>query len=310
LFAARAPPPNAETHQQPTIAEISYQRATSAGFLPVMNWVCAVKHVPCEMLLVLAQLETGTGALGDTDRSSAATIWQITDTQFVRRARIYGPDDLPSVAAYLRALNPSSAEAVRTRKAYDILVTWLPKMETDKYEEDRHFAQIVDGEILKARDGNLVIPALLVVDCLINDLNYLARKTGMTPEEAFRYTDLVHVYGVHAAGVVLSAYRDPYRVHQQAAPILINHYAHLYASDEPGATPAIRSKNADRDARAYVQKILTDNGEKMSVTVRALVDGRVEKYVGLASGIRRQLDHNLWGTLFAAPKLHMASVGR
>jgi len=279
--------PEAKPATKPTIPEISMQRAAKAGFLPVMDWVCKAKQVPCEMLLALAQLETSTG-VQETDDSSAQGLWQITKGQFIERALKYGARDRSTIEAYLQTLDPGSAEAVRTRRAYEHLVTGLKNADNPYYGEKKHepFTKRVNEEILKARDGNLLIPALLVVDCLLDDLKYLAGKTGAQSEDVFQYTYLAHVYGGPAAARILGAYKDAGKTNQPIAPVLIAYYAQRYRKGHQ-LCPAERKQTEN-----YVRKILVNNGNKLNVSVKSFVDGYTEKYLVLARGIKGQIHRN------------------
>jgi hypothetical protein len=268
-----------------TIPEISIQRAAEAGFLPVMYWVCKAKQVPCETLLALAQLETSTG-VQETGDSSAQGLWQITDGQFIARALKYASRDRSTIEAYLQSLNPAGNEAVHTRHAYLALLRGLEAARDKRYggTMQKAFTKRVNDEILQARVGNLPIPALFVVDCLQDDLKYLARKTGTQAGDIFKYTYLAHVYGGPAAARILGAYKDAGTINQPIAPVLIAHYAPRYQKGDY-LRPAERKQTEN-----FVRDLLVNNGHKPNVSVRNFVDGYTEKYLILAQGIRGKIE--------------------
>jgi len=265
---------------KPTVAQISIQRAANGGFLPVMNWVCTAKQVPCEMLLALAQLESSTG-LQQTTKSSAKGIWQITNAQFIARAKKYGPANLDLIASYVRGFDPTSDEGRRAGLAYALLARGLLETKDPRYITNKYFAQRADNEILLARDDNLIVPAVLVVACLTDELRITAEKTGLPPDDTFKYAYLTHVYGGPATRAVLGARKD---ARKPVVAILAAHYAHRY---QEGArlTPTERRK-----AEIYAKKILVDNGNRPDVRVGAFVDNYIQKYTGLARAIKAQLE--------------------
>jgi hypothetical protein len=264
---------------RPTVAQISLKRAAHFGIMPAVNWVCTAKQVPCEMLLALAQLESSTGIL-DTHKSSADGVWQITAPQFIARARKYGPANMELVAAYLKTLDPKSREARRTREAYRILAHAFAAMKSGRYGRDPHYALRVDEEILRARNGNLVIPAVLVASCMLDDLKIVADKTGLPLNETFQYAYLAHVYGGPAAAAVLEA-----RGHADwpVAGILEKHYAYRYESR------GRLTRAGHMEDHAYVREILRNNGVKYAVGVGDFIGHYVDIYGNLAQAIGRQM---------------------